>query len=527
MNNLTKQPYFSKLLGLGDFSLKPETLNSKQKISFWSLVLVTVVVKVVLIPYNMMDMGDSATRVWNALWWAQQPFFVLPVSGHPFWFYLMGPILMVTKEIFYTPIITMIVLMTLAGYYIFKTTLLLSDFKTAMFAFVIFILNPAIFRLNFEPYSQQPYLTAACIMVYYFIKAIGSAESKKYFILSGIFSFFALFSRPEAIFVIAPMCLVAFLSRKNGCCHFIFLSLFFQVFWLILSQVLYNNPFQTFSGADQYTVPVNIQGMALGLRMKGLFLPYYFLVVGLTIFIFWYFIKGVIYSYKNYPKIFLIVLFIPMFMPALIDGLAGAKSTTYHTTQYIYMMFFISPIFAGIGLGKALDKFKSSAAGYSFAAVVILTCIPLSYIKEYVPVKYNKMFPKVVEFIVTSEDTQDAKVLIDFIDKNIKQYPALIFDVEGNVSSIFYVPFRTKLPATPAINSAILISGYNIPSGIDSMKISISDFMKKNKSGIIMVHKSGTLMSQIFAELTSNKPYIRNDFQKAGETDKWIIYLYK
>ena len=86
-----------------------------------------------------------------------------------------------------------------------------------------------------------------------------------------------------------------------------------------------------------------------------------------------------------------------------------------------------------------------------------------------------------LRFIVTSEDTQDAKVLIDFIDKNIKQYPALIFDVEGNVSSIFYVPFRTKLPATPPINSVILISGYNIPSGIDSMKkISIeSDFMKK------------------------------------------------
>ena len=190
MNNAeTRNSYLPKIFGIENFSLRPELLSSRQKLTLWLLIVITVIAKVFIIPYNMMDMGDSATRVWNALMWAQHPFFVLPESGHPLWFYMMGPMILVSKEIFYTPIITMILLMTLAGYYIFKTTLVLSDFRTALIAFAIFILNPVIFRLNFEPYSQQPYLAAACIMIFYFIKALGS-ENSGFIRLPSLFWFF-------------------------------------------------------------------------------------------------------------------------------------------------------------------------------------------------------------------------------------------------------------------------------------------------------------------------------------------------
>jgi hypothetical protein len=80
----------------------------------------------------MIDHGEGATRTWNALWWAENPFFVEPLSGNPGWFYLMGPMIMVTKEIFYTPIITMILTVTLAGIFIFKISLLFSNYRTAM-----------------------------------------------------------------------------------------------------------------------------------------------------------------------------------------------------------------------------------------------------------------------------------------------------------------------------------------------------------------------------------------------------------
>lgn len=538
-NTNTKQPYFPKLFDMGGFSLRSETLSSKQALGFWLFVIVTLVGRIILIPYNMMDIGDSATRVWNALMWAEHPFFVMPVSGHPFWFYMMGPVLMVTKEIFYTPAIVMILLMTVAGYYIFKTTLMLADFKTAFIAFAVFIVNPVIFRLNYEPFSQQPYLTAVCIMIYFFIKALAApppaeyllvgstGESKKYFTISGVFAFFALFTRPEAIFIIVPLCLVAFLSRKNGCCNFIFLSLFFQVFWVILSQAVYGTPFKTFQGADQYTEQIDFHGLSLGLRMKGLFLPYYFLLFGLTIFVFYYFIKGVIYFYKKNPRILLIILFIPILVPAVINGLAGAKSPIYHSTGYMYLMWYFSPIFAAIGLSHAFEKFKSPALRYSLVTGIILSSVPFSYVKDFVPYKYNKLFPKVIQFIVTAEDPPETRKLIDFVDRNINMYPALIFDAESSESSIFYVPYRTMLPASPADNPLVLISGYNIPRDKEMLKSEIRNFMSKNRSGMVMVKKSGTVMSEIFSELTSKKQYIRNDFVKAEETEKWIIYLYK
>lgn len=520
-----KKPFlFPKMLSVGEFKLKPGSLTRSQVIVFGAVILLTLTVKFLLIPYNMMDMGDSATRVWNALWWAQEPFVILPVSGHPFWFYFMGPVIMVTGEIFYTPIVSMILLMTISGIYVFKITLLLSDFKTALFAFFIVTLNPVIFRLNFEPYAQQPYLAAMCIMLYFFIKALFSEDkSVKYFIIAGVFSFIGLFTRPEAVFVIIPFCVLAFLSRRKGCCYFIALSLLFQFLWIAFSFFVYGEPFKTISDADKYTAGINIQGLSLGFRLRGFFLPYYFLVLGLTFILFYYFVKGSVQVLKNNPKILFISLLIPILAPALINGIAGMKAGIYHTTHYIYLIFFISPVLAAIGLSKGLEKIKSGFLSYALAALIILSCIPLSYIKDLVPVKYNKLFPKIIQFIVTADEPEETRKLISFIDANINRYPSLIFDADDNTSAIFYVPFRTKL-APP---EKVMISSYNIPVDKDSLTLEIKSFMKKNNKGIIMFRKNPTLMNSIFTELTAQRTYIRNDLVKAMETDKWLVYTYE
>lgn len=517
-----KKAIFPKLFSAGEFQLKPEKLTIVQISVLLAAVIITTAVKVYLIPCNMMDMGDSATRVWNALWWAQKPFFVMPHSGHPGWFYIMGPIIKATGEIFYTSIFTMIAVMTIAGLYVFKTTLMLSDFKTALLAFFIVTLNPVIFRLNFEPYAQQIYLAAICVVIYYFIKAVASEKSVLYFTASGFFAFIALFNRPEAIFVLAPLSLVAFLTRKKGNWYFIILALLFQVIWIGVSYAIYGEPFKTFNAADQYTDPVNIESISMGLRLKGFFLPYYFLALGLTIIIFYYFIRGFIHLFKNYPKLILIILLTPVLIPALVNGAAGAKSSIYHTTHYIYLMFFISPVIAAIGLNLDLSKIKYGVLQFAVASVVILSCIPLSYIKDLVPEKYGKMFPKIIQFIVTTDEPEEAWKMIGFIDENIKKYPALIFDSDENTSAIMYVPFRTKL-APP---EKVMISRYNVPTEHQPLKEEIIKFMKKNPRGIIMHRKGPTLMNRIFTEMFLNKPYIRNDVVKALETDKWIVYTY-
>src|SRR4030095_12523708 len=232
--------------------------------------------------------------------------------------------------------------------------------------------------------------------------------------------------------------------------------------------------------------------------------------------------KGTIYSLKNYPKAIVITMLIMILAPALINGIASMKSTIYHTTNYIYLMFFISPVFCAIGLNTSLVKIKSAMLQFILAVIVILSCIPLSYIKEFVPEKYNKLFPKVIQFIVTSDEPEETRKLIRFMDNNIKQYPSLIFDSEENTSSIFYVPFRTRL-APPEKN---LISGYNVPLDKEGLQVEIDKFMKKNQSGIIMTRKSSTVMNQIFTDLLNNKPYKRNDVILTEETDKWYIYIY-
>ena len=346
----------------------------------------------------------------------------------------------------------------------------------------------------------------------------------KYFVIAGIFSFLALASRPEAIFVIIPFCILAFLTRKEGCCYYIGLSLLFQVIWIAVSYSIYGEPFKTINSADQYTNTINIEGLNLALRMKGFFLPYYFLALGLTIILFYFFIRGVIYFFKAYPKVILISLLIPILAPALVNGAAGAKSAIYHTTHYLYLIFFIAPVLAAAGLNADLSKVRPGILQTVIASVVIFTCIPLSYIKEFVPEKYNKLFPKIIEFIVTADEPEETSKLIEFIDNNINKYPALIFDADDNASSIFYVPYRTKL-APP---DKILISSYNVPADKGELTLSIKSFMKKNPRGIIMYRKNpNTLMNRIFSELTAKRPYIRNDMSLAMETDKWLVFVYQ
>lgn len=515
-------PFINKIFDQNNFQFKSEKLTLSQNVTFWIVVIVLVILRIIIIPYNMMDAGDNATRVWNALWWANQPFFVMPESGNPFWFYFMGPIVKITGEIFYTPIVSMIILMTIAGIFIFKSVMLLTDFKTALLSFCIVMLNPVIFRLNFQPYAQTLYLASACIMLYFLIKALFTEASTKYFIWAGIFAFIALGSRPEGLFVMIPLAVFAAFTKKQGAWYFVVLSIAFQLIWSGISYFKYGSFFRTFEAADEYAVPVDIKGFHLGLRVKGFFLPYYFLVFGLTFILLYYFVKGVFYSYKNLPKAAVITLLIMILAPALVTGIAGAKSTIYHTTNYIYLMFFISPVFCAIGLNKDIGKIKSGSLQAVTASVIILSCIPLSYIKEYVPYKYSKLFPKVIEFIVTADEPEETRKLLKFIDDNIGKYPALIFDSEENSSSIFYVPFRTRL-APP---EKILISGYNVPADSGGLRMEIDRFMKKNPYGIIMIRKGPTTMHTIFEELLNNKPYKRNDIAQAQETDLWLIYIY-
>lgn len=512
---------------LNSFELNRETLSREQLIIILAVLFLTLILKFVLIPYNMIDHGEGASRTWNALWWAEKPFFIMPLSGNPGWFYFMGPLIMITHEIFYTPITVMILAVTLAGVYIFKITLLISDFKTALLAYFIFTFNPVLFRLNYTPVPQQLYLAAACIMIYYFLKASCSKDeriSKKYFTIAGIFSFIGLTFRPEALFVILAFCVLAAAIGKKGVYRFIVLSLLFQLIWVTISYFAYGTFFKTFEAVRDYDVASGYNLASAGLlpRLRGFMLPYFFIVVGTTIILFYFFLRGLVSSFKKYPFLVFLILFFPVLVPAFINGLWETMSSLYDTTRYFYLTFYFCSVFTAFGLNSFISRFKQNSVQTIAAALIILTAVPLSYIKEFLPVKYKKLFPKVVEFIVTSEDSADAYSLIRFIDNNVDAYPALIFDPEGSDSSILYLPFRTKLPPP----QKVLIGGYNIPSEKDSLTAHINSFMKNNPKGLIIFHKDRTLMNRIFIEAAQIQNLERN-VTKKEETGKWLAFTYE
>jgi hypothetical protein len=364
-------------------------------------------------------------------------------------------------------------------------------------------------------------------MIFFFVKAIGSEVSKKYFILSGLFGFLGLFQRFEIIFISAPLCIAAYLSRKPGRYYFILITLFFQVFWLIFSQLIYGSALRSYQVVSDYIAPLSIQGISLGVRLQGFFLPYYFIFLGVTLFLFWFMIKGFLFSWKTFPKIITITVLISILTPALLNGTMSLKSTLYYMTHYMYFAFYFPAVFAAIGLVNTARKFTWPVLRVSFITAIILTCIPLSYVKEFAPVKLNKLFPKVLQFIATSEDPKDAWKMIDFIDNNIKQYPALIFDTQNSASSVFYIPYRTKLPGIPADNPRLFITGYNVPATKEELKKALIEFIANNRTGILIVKRTGTVMGEVFHDFFYSSPADGLQFTKIDEAGKWDIYTYK
>jgi hypothetical protein len=528
MTNYNQPLFLPKLFSLRASDLNSEKLNRKQLTILLVGIAVTLIIKFILVPYNMVDHGEGATRTWNAWFWAVKPFFVEPLSGNPGWFYFVGPILMITREIFYTPIILMIFTVTLTAYYIFKISNLIGNFNIGMLAFIIFSFNPPIFRLNFTPLPQQFFLAAMCIMIYFLIKALAAEDgraSMKYFIYAGVFNFIGLTFRPEGLFTILAFCVLALLTRKKGAWYFVSLSLLFQVIWMIISYDMYGSFTKTFDAVREYDLMTGstAESGSILFKLKGFFFPYYYMVVGTTFILIWFFIRGVYIMFKEKPKLVFIIIMSAILIPALVNGMAGTTSNIYHTNRYYYLSFYIIPIVCAFGLDRFMMQFRSELMKWSIAGLIMATAIPLSYIKVLVPVKFNKLFPKVVQFLVTSEDPNDAWQIIKFIDENIKTYPAFIFDSEGSDSSIMYVPFRTKLP----YGDNIMIGLFNVSSNKDTLKTQIKSFMDINPKGIIVFKKSPTLMNQVFTELVGPKKYIRNGINYSGETDKWLIYTYE
>ena len=506
----------------GDFHLKREKLNRNQLVLFAALVLLSVILKIMLIPYNMMN-GEAVTRVWNALWWSQAPFIILPSVNHPFYYYLMGPLIYVFREIYYVPILTSITIVTISGVYLFKTSYLISDYKIALLTYFIFTFNPASFRLNFDPhpYSLTPLFYT--ITVYYLLRAFFESDSKRHFFIAGVFTFLASFSRPEAIFVIVCFCSIALLSGKKGYAVYIILSLWFQVFWIMLSLYLYGIPFATFTHAAEYPNLFDIHGLNLALRTKGFFLPYYFLLMGMTLPVFYFFAKGVYLIYKKYPKIVFITLIIPLLVSALSTGAASISATTFHSTFYIFPMFYFGSVFAAFGLDKFTLKFKSTFSRNAIASLVIICAIPLSYLKDFVPQKYKGLFPKVVQFFETAPEPSETRTLCTIIDEHIDEYPSLILDNEGVKGTvILYLAYRTKL-APP---DKILITTYNIPHDMLSLTERVKIFVSKNKRGIFLVRNNSTLFSRILHDpkIIEEWNLNLNNFRK---TIHWSIYFYE
>jgi hypothetical protein len=327
-------------------------------------------------------------------------------------------------------------------------------------------------------------------MIYYFILAVHSLKYK-YWIISGIFAFLAICLRPEALVVILPFCILAYLLKRKGTYSFIILALCFQIIWWLYSIYLYTSPFAPTAAGISYGV---INGSNLGLRLRGFFLPYFFLIVGMTFIIFYFFLKGLGKIYRAYPKYIFISLIIPMIMPAIANSITSLYATFTHSVFYIISMYFFAAVFSAIGLNIFLNKFNRNYVKIVLASIIILSAIPLAYIKDVLPERFKTLYPKVIQPLMTTEFPKETRLLFDFVELNKTGYPALIYDFEGyKESNELCVVYRSKL--LPPYNA--LVTTYNVPTNERGLIEELKKFLQKNSNGMIIVKNKKTLLNTI------------------------------
>jgi 4-amino-4-deoxy-L-arabinose transferase-like glycosyltransferase len=463
------------------------------------LVFITLVVKLILLPFSQTINADAVSRIFSSQKWMENPEWVTSSVWAPFHFYIHGFSLMFWNNTIYTPKLVTILFSTatlLPFYFLTKREFNQSG---AFIASIFLAICPILFHNSFLALSETPYLFFLALSLNTLSKGV-KENSILYLLLAGLIMSIASGIRYEAWVMTAIMSFILLFTKKWK--HFLFFNLtaaLFPIYWLLSNYLETGDPLFSIQGTYHWNFEImgNNENLDFESYLKRIWFFPFSWIIAIGIPTGFLVLKTIFISYtKKSRNLHFISLSLPFFIMFLFYQYNTLKGSLLLQHRYIGTLVILSLPFIAVYF-KELSRKKIK--------LVWLFCfltIGLSFIYNTAHVK---PLPRLSE--------QSSVTIINKINQYKDENSSLIIDFIGWDKS-YFIALQSQVDK----KNILLIEGAkysNIPFDMARKKLN------NYSNGIILLKKNSKLQKALKLNeynITSEKMYE----DKSVVVLKWI-----
>lgn len=458
--------------------------NNKQIL--FRIVVLTILVKLILLPFSQVVDADAVSRIYLSLEWLNHPRWITTDIWGPFHYYLNGIFLSLWNNPVYTPAVVNILFssLTLIPFYHFTRR----EFNNngALIATIFLAISPILFRNSFLALSETPYLFFLVLTMNLLSKGLRGNLAFNIF-LAGFALTIAAGFRYEAWLMIFIFTLVLLLfSKRKYIILFVCTALVFPTAWMISNYAETGDAFYSIQGNYHWTLEMLGNNDKIDfesyLRRIWYFPLSWMIALGpLTAFIV---ITNIFKTFRQYPETKSYIIWsIPFWIMFFVFEYNAFKGVLLLQHRFIGTLVVLSLPF-GASYFEALTPRK------------IKTAILFCFITVALTFVYNtsgvKPLPRLQD--------QSGEVIAKLVKHNVEAKSCLILDFIG-WENTYYIALKSGLP-----KQNIIITGGAKNSGIPVTET--ENMIKTYKNGIVLLKKD----SPLYHHLISDRENIFSNF---------------
>lgn len=439
------------------------------------LVFITLVVKLILLPFSQTINADAVSRIFASQKWMENPEWVTSSVWAPFHFYIHGFGLMFWNNTIYTPKLVTILFSTatlLPFYFLTKREFNQSG---AFIASIFLAICPILFHNSFLALSETPYLFFLALSLNTLSKGV-KENSILYLLLAGLIMSIASGIRYEAWVMTAILSFILLLTKKWK--HFLFFNLtaaLFPIYWLLSNYLETGDPLFSIQGTYHWNFEImgNNENLDFESYLKRIWFFPFSWVIAIGIPTGFLVLKTIFKSYtKKSRNRHFILLSLPFFIMFLFYQYNTFKGSLLLQHRYIGTLVILSLPFIAIYFKELSPKKIKLVWLFCFLT------IGLSFVYNTAHVK---PLPRLGE--------QSAVSILTKIKANTTENSSLIIDFIGWDKS-YFIALQSQVNK----KNILLIEGAKystIPLDMAQQKLS------NYSNGIILLKKSSNLQKAL------------------------------
>ncbi|HNW97939.1 MAG TPA: glycosyltransferase family 39 protein [Bacteroidales bacterium] len=421
--------------------------------------LISLVVRLILLPFAQTVDADAVSRVYIAYDWLKNPHLITSGIWAPLHHYINAFAIFITSSLVYGPIVFHILFASFTVFPIYYFTKREFNEKGALYVALIYSLSPIVFRNSYHTLAEVPYGFFLATSLNFLSLSIRSDKKIKYSILAGLFITVTGGLRYEAWVITGLFTIILLIYKQwKAILFFLPVALIFPVFWMIGNYIEYKDFLYGINGAYNWNIVKsgvnnNIDVINAAERVIFFIVSVFLSSSPIIAFITLGIVINRIYN-NRFKKDYFIwaILFIGMMCSFTIKAIDGTLLMQHRFT--ITLLIFYLPYFSLL-----FDSDKNYKLKKYFTILTIVSLIPLSFYWHQLPVykavKISNTFKSAVFniFTFTGEQTEavpyiedkQTKEILEIITQNKnKQNCSLFLDFIG-WDNTYYIALNSNI----------------------------------------------------------------------------------